>query len=304
MSPLLIIAILLILGGIFLVAGGALAALLWIQQTGLPLLQMQEPAAMQQHPELIMLINALTTTLAFGGAALATSFLTGPRPLERLGFNRLYSARQVFLVILIMVLALFVSGGLGELNKAIPVSETFRKSADALEKAYSAQVMAMLQLKSFGDFLLGLLVVALLPALVEELFFRAALQPPLIRLLRHPMAGIIATALLFSIIHASWYGFLARAVLGVVLGCLYYYSANLWLSILAHFLNNAIVVAVLYRLSSAGQLNEATLNANPVPANPYILGALSLTGLIFLLRSFRQESLLLYARHGGSTAQH
>jgi len=44
------------------------------------------------------------------------------------------------------------------------------------------------------------------------------------------------TSIIFSIIHLSFYGFLVRFALGIVLGFIFYYSGSLWLSILFHFL--------------------------------------------------------------------
>ena len=44
----------------------------------------------------------------------------------------------------------------------------------------------------------------------------------------------------------QFFGFLPRFALGVILGYLFFYSRNLWTSILAHFINNAMGVLLMY----------------------------------------------------------
>ena len=44
----------------------------------------------------------------------------------------------------------------------------------------------------------------------------------------------------------QFFGFLPRFFLGIILGYLFYYSGNLWMSIIAHFINNALAVLLMY----------------------------------------------------------
>jgi len=64
-------------------------------------------------------------------------------------------------------------------------------------------------------------------------------------------------SVIFSLVHFSYYGFLPRFFLGAVLGFIYHYSGKLWLSILAHFINNALAITVLYAsLKEGKQITE------------------------------------------------
>lgn len=74
--------------------------------------------------------------------------------------------------------------------------------------------------------------------------------------------------------------------LGVVLGLIFYYSKNIWLSILLHFMNNALVVTQLYVTSRQGKPIEKTMDENV----PVWWGAIAVILLLMLFRSFRQES--------------
>ena len=90
---------------------------------------------------------------------------------------------------------------------------------------------------------------AFFPALFEEIFFRGALQNLLERWWKAPLMAVIVTSLLFSLIHMSVYLFLSRAILGFILGLIYQHSKNLWVNIIAHFLNNVVAVIQLFWIS-------------------------------------------------------
>ena len=112
-------------------------------------------------------------------------------------------------------------------------------------------VEQILQADTVGGLLANLLVVALIPAVSEELFFRSGFQNLLQRWFRNPHAAIWVTAVIFSLGHGEVFSFMPRFVLGALLGYLYIYSGSLLPNMLVHFTNNAIVV-VLYWLVARG----------------------------------------------------
>ncbi len=137
------------------------------------------------------------------------------------------------------------------------------------EEANTAIMKAFLNTGTVAGLLLNLLMIAILPALGEELIFRGALQKVLHRLFSNPHAGIFATALIFSAVHMQFYGFLPRFVLGLLLGYAYFFSKNLWMPIIIHFVNNAFAVtlAFLYYNDHIQQnYNELALNTKAFPA--------------------------------------
>ena len=46
--------------------------------------------------------------------------------------------------------------------------------------------------------------------------------------------------------HLQFYGFFPRFYLGFIFGLIYYWSGSIWLPILAHFINNAAAVVLLF----------------------------------------------------------
>ena len=124
----------------------------------------------------------------------------------------------------------------------------------SLEDEYNKEVFAIANMKTVSDYIASIIVIALLPAMFEEMLFRGSLQPIMINISKNAVAGIIITSILFSALHGSYYGFLPRLALGLILGFIYYYSKNLWLSITFHFLNNALGITQMYALSRKGML--------------------------------------------------
>jgi len=123
--------------------------------------------------------------------------------------------------------------GIGEWMKAKEVQ------ADRLTEVF-------LQVKSPVGLALNLLVIALIPALGEELLFRGLLQRLLGEWTRNIHAGVIITAFIFSALHLQFFGFLPRFVLGLMLGYLLEITQSLWVPIFAHFVNNATLVILFY----------------------------------------------------------
>jgi hypothetical protein len=96
--------------------------------------------------------------------------------------------------------------------------------------------------RSTGGLITNLLVMALVAALSEELFFRGLLQRMFIQNRMNAHVAIMLTAILFSAFHLQFFGFVPRLFLGIILGYLYHITQNLWVPIAAHFCNNAIAV--------------------------------------------------------------
>lgn len=129
------------------------------------------------------------------------------------------------------------------------LEESIRGVADQSK----AMIDKMLSLTGPGDFVFQLLVVAFIPALCEEIFFRGSFQQVMQKWTGNPHVAIAVTSLLFSLAHGDLYGFVPRLFLGMVLGYLFYLSGSIIVNICVHFFNNAIVV-LMYLLYHKGVL--------------------------------------------------
>ncbi len=111
------------------------------------------------------------------------------------------------------------------------------------------------------DLCVNLVIFALIPAISEEMLFRGLVQKNLINSTQIPWLGILIASLIFSVIHMEWDYLLPRWYMGIILGVLYFTSRSLWLSILAHFINNASAAISFYLYHKGSEL---------VPENPLL----------------------------------
>ena len=127
------------------------------------------------------------------------------------------------------------------------IGELLRRLQDATEGV----VESMMSTDTVWGLLGNLLVVALIPAVCEEVFFRAGIQNLLQKWVKNPHLAIWLTAIIFSLGHGEVFSSVPRFVLGALLGYLYVYGGSLLPNMMAHFVNNAILV-VLYWLMARG----------------------------------------------------
>lgn len=166
---------------------------------------------------------------------------------------------------------------LGQLNSGVNLPDWMRK----LESSTGNQLEAILKVNSKWDIFVNLFIIAFLPAVCEELFFRGALQRVLIHYFKNPWVGIITASFIFSTLHLQFAGFLPRFFLGILLGFFYWYSGSLWPSIAAHFANNALQVLVI-------SFYPEYVKANPNMPETMLIAA-SLGGAALLYQYYKQS---------------
>ena len=88
---------------------------------------------------------------------------------------------------------------------------------------------------SFSGFLFNIILLAIIPAVGEELFFRGILQDICIGLFKNNSVGIIITSLIFGILHFQIDNLLSIIFASLLLGYIYNFSNNIFLTILLHF---------------------------------------------------------------------
>ncbi|HEX4876311.1 MAG TPA: type II CAAX endopeptidase family protein [Chitinophagaceae bacterium] len=273
----------------FAVAGSILAGIIslpvWTSMTGQSFTTMEKGISDPANSNAVKVIQSIAAIFGFFLPTLLTAKLMSRKPFRLLGFEGKSNVSEAGLVIAIMLTALFVSGGFAWLNEQIPITESLKKTFDKMEGDYNKQAEAILSLNNTADYFIALLVMAFLPALCEETLFRGGLQNFLTRATRSIWLSVIVVSILFSIAHFSYYGFLSRVFLGVVLGLIYYFSGKLWLSILAHFVNNALAITAVYVYKLQGKpMAEAMKEGNDTA----FWGFMALPVLILLVVLFKK----------------
>jgi len=173
-------------------------------------------------------------------------------------------------------------------NQLIPfpdwVLDSEQRVADLLKK--------MLNLNGPADFLLALIVVAVIPAISEEWIFRGILQKHLHRMFEKPWLALVLASILFSTVHMQFLGFFPRLLLGLVLGFVFLMSNNLWYPIALHFINNGFQVVTLFFIPKE-QL-EVHLSETDLP-NVYLTCASTLLALWLGMYLFKKNQFATHA---------
>jgi membrane protease YdiL (CAAX protease family) len=168
--------------------------------------------------------------------------------------------QNILLAVVIMICAVPGINLLADLNSRVELPKSLEFIEQILksqEEAAAALTERFLQADTIGGLLINIGLMALLPALSEELSFRGTLQ----QIIYKDQSGkvqstkvhlaIWITAFIFSAIHMQFYGFVPRMLLGAIFGYVFVWSGSLWVPITMHFVNNGLAVLVYYLMGES-----------------------------------------------------
>lgn len=270
---------------------------------GISIFQLPNVLSDFSNPQSINLLKYFQTIQSLGLFVLPP-FLIGYFYSESKSTTYLKLDRQpmYFSIILVAVLMFCVIpfiNLLGEVNSWMKLPH-FMASIENWMKSSEDNAQRLTQTflrgSSIGVLLVNIFVVALVPAIGEEMVFRGIFQRLFTEWTQSIHWGVIIAAAFFSFMHFEFYGFLPRMVLGILLGYLFVWSETLWLPIIAHFFNNGIAVVCTFlwnnkMISTDPDKFEATPTSLFIAALSLIL-AITLLHSIFLHEQkarFQQE---------------
>lgn len=236
------------LGCIFLLSMFAAGSMFVFEQplsvTSLKWIQLFQSAAMFLLPPLCM------------------AYLWAKAPMKWLKVDNFQSFKVSSMAILLMLVALPAINLLADINQqmALPTSleplEAWMKTQEETAKQLTEQFLSV---TTYSGLIINILLMALLPAVAEELTFRGVLQRLFqgsnvsdFHTVKVPHIAIWVTAILFSAIHMQFYGFLPRMLMGALFGYMLVWTGSLWVPILMHFTNNAMAVILYFVATRAG----------------------------------------------------
>lgn len=193
--------------------------------------------------------QALLTLSIFLVPPLIFAYLSDRRPLNYLGWKSPTPTSFWWISFALILVALPAATWINQVNHELVLPASMKKLEESLKAAQALNEKlqkAFLNMKNLKDLLGTLLLMAVLPAIAEELFFRSVLQRLFIQITKRPWLGILLTGFLFAFFHSQFYSFITIFFLGTLLGAIYWYSGSIWLSIAVHFLNNALQVMLVY----------------------------------------------------------
>ncbi|MDD2284329.1 MAG: CPBP family intramembrane metalloprotease [Paludibacter sp.] len=217
------------------------------------------------------------------------AYLWSEKPLQYLRIDSKPLSKDVILAVIIMLSAVPAINLLGEINHAFPFPDSlswFENQLVDLEKRAEDLTLRMLDVDNPTGLLINLGLIAIIPAVGEELFFRGIIQPLLQNKLK-AHAAVWITAIIFSAIHLQFFGFIPRMLMGALLGYLFLWTGNIWVPVVAHFTNNAAAVLFYY---FKGDGAHALDLENIGKSETYFAGIISMVLVLLLIYYFRKQT--------------
>ena len=191
-------------------------------------------------------LQLLQSVATFLLPALAGAYLWSNTPMQWLHLDSKPSWQEASAAVVIMLLAIPGINLLSAWNQQMVLPEWMSGIEQWMrmqEDAAAQLTEQFLQVDTVGGLLVNIGLMALLPAVGEELTFRGVVQG---MFTRNKHVAIWATAAIFSFVHMQFYGFLPRMLLGAMFGYMLWWTGSLWVPMLMHFVNNCAAVVVAF----------------------------------------------------------
>jgi membrane protease YdiL (CAAX protease family) len=173
-----------------------------------------------------------------------------------------------------------------EWNQNLKLPESLaeiEKALRSMEDTLAVTSRFLTEFDGLGQLMLGIVVVAIIPGIGEELVFRGLVQNHVFRLSKNIHVAIWVSALLFGLFHLQFYGLVPRMLLGALFGYLYFFSGNIIYPMVAHFFNNGFTLVMLY-LYNSGSVEYNIEEAEALPWYQALISAVITLGLIYIFK--------------------
>jgi uncharacterized protein len=164
-------------------------------------------------------------------------------------------------------------------QERVPMPEILREVVEPIKKMLEELTKVLLRADSPLELAAVILIVAIVPAIVEEFLFRGLIQKIFERLMS-PVVSAVLAGTIFGLFHVNPFEIVPLVGLGVFFGLLRYRSQSLLVPIAAHFFNNLMAVLASFYGIQDDNLMAAAQMTSSVPIMIFdLLGF----GLLFFL---------------------
>jgi CAAX amino terminal protease family. len=168
-----------------------------------------------------------------------------------------------------------------------PLEEILR----AQENSRLELTESLLNAENVWALILNIVVIGIFAAVGEEFIFRGILQNVFSRFIGNIHVVIWLVAIIFSLAHFQFFGFVLRVLLGAYLGYLVYFTKNIWIPVLAHLVNNLIII-LSYWHYGGDKLEEIGSMEKIGTWSYWLISFTSLTFFLLIFRTIRKQSRL------------
>lgn len=231
----------------------------------------------------LMIMQAITSVGAF--IVVPFLFIRYSLHLDIKSFIKLpeQGLRPALMAVVILFCFMVANSVVIEWNQNIDMPEIFsdfESWAQGKESQLEKLTKYLTTFDGLQEYLIALVVIALIPAVGEELLFRGLIQNLFGKAFNNPHVAIWISAVIFGVFHLQFYGVVPRIFLGALFGYLYYWSGYLSLAMIGHFINNALTLTLLY-FSQIKFINYDPTGTEPSPPL-YVVVIFFVAGAILL----------------------
>lgn len=174
--------------------------------------------------------------------ALLFAYFTHPKPTQYLGLQKPGRRIHWFLCILLILSATPVLLYIASLMSQLELGGTMKET----QEAYDNNVKAFLRMDTPVQLFFTFFVMAIMPGISEELFFRGLIMRFSARSSFSRYLPVTFSAIIFASMHGNIYGMFPIFLAGILLGIFYLFTGSLWCSIVAHIFYNGFQVLLIY----------------------------------------------------------
>ncbi len=225
-----------------------------------------------------IIVQGFLSICIFFLPAFLFGYLTHPDLKNYLGLRQPQKPIQVLLAVSVMLGAIPCLILIENLVSMLNFGTAVRQSEEAAQRMQQAYFV----MPTFTDFIRTFIIMAIIPAIGEEMFFRGIFLRFAHKRTKNMVFPIIFTAIIFSFAHANVYGFLSIAIAGSLLAFIYYITGSLWCSIAAHMCFNGVQVLLAY-LGNSSPAIKSFVQSNSIPSWTVIAGVILAFGAMYLL---------------------
>lgn len=198
------------------------------------------------RPEAALRISmVLQDVLVFILPAILTAMVSTRLPASLLAVDRRPEVMTTLLSVLALLCSIPAMNVIVEWNASLTLPESmsgFEQVMRELEENARAVTDSLMAGASVPSLLVSVLIVGVFAGLSEELFFRGAMQRIMSASRMNMHVVVWTVAVVFSLLHFQFFGFVPRMLLGAYFGYLLWWSGSLWVPVIVHMFNNSLVV--------------------------------------------------------------
>ncbi|MDP4191553.1 MAG: CPBP family intramembrane metalloprotease [Bacteroidota bacterium] len=161
-----------------------------------------------------------------------------------------------------------------KLSQIYPSIFKMKEFVDKIDKLVEESYSSILASHSVPEGLMIIVVVAVVPAICEEIFFRGFVQKGFEFKLK-PFTSALITAIFFGLYHFHPYQIVPLTALGLYFGYAVYLSDSIFTSIFLHFLNNLFAVIMFFIYGSEDIATPKTFSASELTTSVMVFTGLS-----------------------------